>query len=81
VNTIGLFPVGTTVRLSDGSSAIVVASPAEPEMFMRPVVRLCDSMTGAVGQSIDLASRDDLTIVGSISPVKLEAVLDQFMRV
>jgi HD-GYP domain-containing protein (c-di-GMP phosphodiesterase class II) len=81
VNTIGLFPVGTTVRLSDGSSAIVIASPAEPEMFMRPVVRLCDGMTGAVGQSIDLATRDDLTIVGSISPVKLETVLDQFMRV
>ncbi len=81
VNTIGLFPVGTTVRLSDGTSAVVISSPDESEMFMRPVVRLCDSVTGAVGQSIDLARRDDLTIVGSISPVKLEAVLDQFMRV
>ena len=81
VNTIGLFPVGTTVRLSDGSSAIVISSPVEPEMFMRPVVRLCDGMTGAVGQTIDLAGREDLTIVGSISPVKLETVLDQFMRV
>jgi hypothetical protein len=81
VNSIGVYPVGTTVRLSDGTLAIVVESPAAPELFSRPVVRMCEAITGKVGKDIDLAARTDLSITGSVSPVNLETVLDQFMRV
>ena len=57
VETIGLFPVGTTVRLSDGSMAIVVepnpGDPVRPQVTVvadapgRPVPRyLCDLADG-----------------------------------
>lgn len=42
VSTVGLYPVGTTVRLASGELATVVQSPRRPEHLLAPVVRLND---------------------------------------
>lgn len=81
VNVIGLYPIGTTVRLTNGEIGIVIRTSDQPEDFARPTVRLVDLMSGEVKGELDLSRTDDVDIKASASPVSLDAVLDQFMRV
>ena len=57
VNALGLYPVGTLVRLSSGESAFVVYSGGDGERLSHPIVALLDS-EGNPGQSVDLAEKD-----------------------
>jgi len=55
VQTIGLFPVGTTVRLTTGQLAIVLEVPKDAVNFGRPVVK-SSRTTRAVDYTLDLAN-------------------------
>jgi HD-GYP domain-containing protein (c-di-GMP phosphodiesterase class II) len=58
INTVGLYPVGTLVRLSTGELAVVVYSGAgDLERAHHPLVRLLDA-DGRLGSTVDLAERD-----------------------
>jgi len=45
-NMIGVFPVGTVVRLKSGKLAVVVATPEDPQLCHRPQVRPITDETG-----------------------------------
>ncbi|MCC7145187.1 MAG: HD domain-containing protein [Phycisphaeraceae bacterium] len=66
VQAVGLFPVGSFVRLSDGRVAQVIGS--HPSHFDRPVVQPVNKDGAPVDQPVDLASlpNDSLTVVRAI---------------
>ena len=58
VNTVGIYPVGSLLRMTDGSLAVVTAVPANPAKFEFPTVRLAADAQGRrleKGPEIDLA--------------------------
>jgi HD-GYP domain-containing protein (c-di-GMP phosphodiesterase class II) len=57
VNTIGLYPVGTLVRLSTGEIGLVIYGGGEGERIAHPIVALLDS-EGKPSQTVDLAEKD-----------------------
>lgn len=60
VGLMGLFPPGTLLRLSDGTTALVCDAPAEGKPLDRPKVRM---WTGArTGEVIDLGDGEGLTL-------------------
>lgn len=52
VSTLGLYPIGTTVRLTSGEECVVIRTPSPASDPRRPVVRLLDRRNPAV---IDLS--------------------------
>lgn len=74
VNTLGIYPVGTLVRLDSGELAVVVYSGGDPARIERPVVAVLDDR-GRSTRTIDLAARDEAggyrsSIVASEDPTK-----------
>ena len=62
---LGLYPVGCTVRLSDGSLGVVVQAPRDPIQRASPVVR----MLGEGGRLVDLSAMGGkLRIVATVPP-------------
>lgn len=57
VNTLGLYPVGTLVRLSTGEIGLVVYGGGEAQRTTRPVVALLGP-DGRPGQTVDLIEQD-----------------------
>ena len=57
VNALGVFPVGSTIALSDGRLAIVVDTPTEASGPGRPVVKIVRDSAGTIvdGEIVDLA--------------------------
>lgn len=71
VQTIGLFPVGTTVRLSTGQLAIVLEVPGDAVNFARPRVKVVRDEAGPADYTLDLASDESgATIVASVDAVE-----------
>lgn len=65
--TIGLFPVGTLVRLSGGQLAVVMEVAADTTRYARPIVKVIEG--GAGGYVVDLASDEaGLSIVEVLDP-------------
>lgn len=62
---VGVYPVGCTVRLSDGNIAVVVQAPKDPRQRSAPVVRV---LQGAGGRLVDLSLGGPLSIVSSVPP-------------
>jgi HD-GYP domain-containing protein (c-di-GMP phosphodiesterase class II) len=59
INQVGIYPVGTVVRLASGRVAVVMRGPADPERCHRPTVLLIDRAKGVPGsESIDLSRQD-----------------------
>jgi hypothetical protein len=56
-NMIGVFPVGTVVRLASGRLAVVIAGPANPQLCHRPRVRPITDESGITREfpEIDLS--------------------------
>ncbi|HWI40582.1 MAG TPA: HD-GYP domain-containing protein [Verrucomicrobiae bacterium] len=71
VNCIGIFPLGTLVRLSTRELAVVVANSGNPESWGKPVVRV---ITDATGREADGGVRDlslvDTPVVKTIDPYR-----------
>jgi hypothetical protein len=55
-NAIGLFPIGSSVRLRNGDIAIVVRAPKSPTPFSKPQVKIIQSATGLSNIIVDLAT-------------------------
>ncbi len=69
--TVGLYPVGTLVRLSNGDQAIVVEVPEDPAKMACPLVKVVHSADGPVGHLVDLArTGGSLSIVETLDPVE-----------
>lgn len=65
--TIGLFPVGTLVRLSGGQLAVVMEVAADSTRYARPIVKVIEG--GAGGYVVDLANEEaGLSIVEVLDP-------------
>lgn len=63
---LGLYPVGSTVQLSDGTVGVVVQAPKDPSQRSSPVVRV---LQGAGGRLLDLSSPGArVKIVGTLGP-------------
>ncbi len=58
-NMIGVFPVGTVVRLASGRLAVVIAGPADPQLCHRPRVRPITDESGITREfpEIDLSEK------------------------
>ncbi len=74
VNTLGLYPVGSTVRLSTGENAIVVEVPPDPKLLLRPRVKIVTAPDGTAGNGrlIDLVDSPEITILGSVDARQLD---------
>jgi HD-GYP domain-containing protein (c-di-GMP phosphodiesterase class II) len=57
VNTMGLYPVGTLVRLSTGELGLVVYGGGDAERARRPIVALLGA-DGRPGRTVDLMEKD-----------------------
>jgi hypothetical protein len=63
---LGLYPVGSTVKLSDGTTAVVVQAPRDPSRRASPVVRV---LQGTGGRLVDLAQGGGrLSITATVAP-------------
>ena len=56
VNTLGLYPVGTLVRLDSGDLGVVIYAGGEGERMSRPIISLI-GRDGRPGSNVDLAER------------------------
>lgn len=62
---VGVYPVGSTVRLSDGNLAVVIQAPKDPRQRSSPVVRV---LQGAGGRLVDLSVTPSLQITSTVPP-------------
>lgn len=63
---LGLYPVGSTVKLSDGTTGVVVQAPQDPTRRAFPVVRV---LQGTGGRLVDLGQAGGrLSITGTLAP-------------
>jgi HD-GYP domain-containing protein (c-di-GMP phosphodiesterase class II) len=61
VNAVGIYPVGSLVKLTSGEYAIVAEGPADPTFLDQPKVRIVKTSEGTLEPSevIDLAEQSD----------------------
>lgn len=80
VATLGLFPVGSMVRLSSGETAIIVEGPQSTQDVNRPQVMLVTDARGRPVRKriLDLAETG-ATIQGTINASKLDLNLGHFL--
>jgi HD-GYP domain-containing protein (c-di-GMP phosphodiesterase class II) len=67
---LGLYPIGTTVRLSSEELAIVMEVPSDSAAYDRPVVKVIRDAGGPADRIVDLAEQRGLSIVESVDPVE-----------
>jgi HD-GYP domain-containing protein (c-di-GMP phosphodiesterase class II) len=68
VSELGVYPVGSTVSLSDGRIAIVVEAPRGPAPPRVKIARELDDGQVIDGAVLDLAAEPGLSILGCIEP-------------
>jgi hypothetical protein len=54
--TLGVYPIGSAVRLNTGETAIVLEVPREARAYSRPVVKIIRNEHGPCDQVVDLAA-------------------------
>lgn len=75
VSVVGLYPVGTAVKLSSGELGYVVEAPADSAQFARPRVQVVKSPAGAANYQLDLSAAGETRfITGSVDPAELAGV-------
>lgn len=79
-SVIGLYPVGSTVKLNTGEVAIVVEVPPEPSGFAKPRVKVVRSPKGPADYLVDLAAPGERrAILASMDPAELDLNVPQFL--
>jgi len=73
MNMMGIFPLGTVVRLSDDSLGVVVGCPREPKLRHFPIVKLVleGDGGGASGEKLDLSAT-----AKDPEPMRVEEIVD-----
>jgi HD-GYP domain-containing protein (c-di-GMP phosphodiesterase class II) len=69
-SVVGLYPVGTTVRLTSGETAIVMEMPHDAADFARPIVKVIRDESGPTDRIVDLAHVGGLEITGCVDAVE-----------
>lgn len=67
----GVYPIGSTVRLTDGTLAVVVQAPRDPSKRSSPVVRI---LQGAGGRLLDLSQPGTKLAITSTVPPETQQV-------
>lgn len=76
---VGMYPVGTTVRLSSGEIAVVLEA-ADPSQAARPRVKVVRTAEGPADFLLDLsAPGEKRSVVSSVDPGELEINVPQFL--
>ncbi len=68
VSVLGLYPVGSMVRLSGGEIAVVIGAPLSGQEPARPTVRVIEAEGRPAGYVVALAERRDLSVVECLDP-------------
>ncbi|MFO0729100.1 MAG: hypothetical protein U1E65_35295 [Myxococcota bacterium] len=63
---VGLYPVGSLVRLSGGQVAVVLTAPSDPNLASRPTVRVIEEKGASVSYLVELEREPNLAIVESV---------------
>lgn len=80
VCTLGLYPVGSTVRLTGGATAVVMEVPDDPSLYALPRVKVIRDAGGrSVDHSLDLAQDRSVAIEGSVDPLEENIDVPQFL--
>ncbi|MEW5742974.1 MAG: hypothetical protein AB1938_28925 [Myxococcota bacterium] len=75
VSVVGMFPVGTAVRLNSGELGYVVEAPKDVANFARPKVQVVKGAGGPANYVLDLGQPGEARfITGSVDPVELQGV-------
>jgi HD-GYP domain-containing protein (c-di-GMP phosphodiesterase class II) len=78
--TVGLYPVGTTVKLSGGEIGIVMEVPGDPATFAKPRVKVIRGPSGPTDYILELDRADvGVHIVESIDPIDLDLNVPHFL--
>jgi hypothetical protein len=67
----GVYPIGSTVRLTDGTLAVVVQAPRDPSKRSSPVVRI---LQGAGGRLLDLSQPGTKLAISATVPPEVQQV-------
>jgi hypothetical protein len=80
IATLGLFPVGSMVKLSSGETAIIVECPRESERPSQPKVMVVADPNGRPTRKriVDLAETDDI-VTGTVDMSKLDLNVGHFL--
>lgn len=80
INTLGIFPIGTTVQLASGEICIVVELPDDGRNISQPVVKIVKNAQGqpADGRLLDLTAYPDAQIVRSVEPDAMDLNVTHF---
>jgi hypothetical protein len=77
---VGLYPVGTTVKLSGGQLAVVTEVPSDPAEFIRPRVKVIRENGNAADYLLDLATADpNQRIVETVDAVEEDVNVSHFL--
>jgi HD-GYP domain-containing protein (c-di-GMP phosphodiesterase class II) len=77
---VGLYPVGTTVKLSGGQLAVVTEVPADPADFIRPRVKVIRENGNAADYLLDLKTADpNQRIVETVDAVEEAVNVSHFL--
>jgi len=80
INTLGVYPIGTTVQLSSGEIAIVVELPSDGRPLALPIVKMIKTATGGQsdGRLTDLHRDRTAHISRSVAPESLKLNVTHF---
>jgi len=80
ISTLGLFPVGSTVRLTSGETAIVIDVTEDPRRIAEPRVMIVSDATGSPVErrTIDLAG-SGVAIAGTVDPSQIDLNVGHFL--
>ncbi|MEM7261446.1 MAG: HD domain-containing phosphohydrolase [Planctomycetota bacterium] len=86
VNLMGLFPVGSLVRLDTGELASIVRPHPKPEFLHRPYARIFTTASGdSADEMVDLTEKSGSefarTIVGAFHPEEIDLELGEYLSV
>ncbi len=75
VNVMGRYPVGSTLKLSDGSIGVVTARGDGPDGFDRPAVRIVhagDRLRAGEDARLETIPAEEVRVIGDVDPALLE---------
>lgn len=77
----GLYPVGSTVKLNTGELALVVQASSLPAGFARPRIKIFQTAKGAAADFlVDLMAKgEERQIVSSVAPSEVKLNIPQFL--
>lgn len=70
ISVVGLYPVGSMVRLNSGEVGVVLNAPLSGEDVARPTVRIVEAGGRPASYVVELSKRPELSVVACLDPRK-----------